>query len=93
MIIDDLKEVYIIKCSSDLEAKKIEELHQKDMHTCYGFTWTLEYYGQQIFNDKAYLLYVVPKEALLATESNFNKRSQIGSFINHILYFQNLKES
>jgi len=93
MIIDDLKEVYIIKCSSDLEAKKIEKLHQKDIHTCYGFAWTFEYYGQQIFNDKVYFMYVVPKEALLATESNCNKRSQIGSFINHILYFQNLKES
>lgn len=93
MIIDDLKEVYIIKCNSDKEAKTIERLHENDMHTCYGFCWALEYYGPQIDNGKVYFVYDVPKEILLATESNCNKRSQIGSFINHILYFQNLKES
>jgi hypothetical protein len=30
MIIDDLKDVYVIKCSSDSEAKEIEKMHKKE---------------------------------------------------------------
>ena len=93
MIIDDLKDVYVIKCSSDSEAKEIEKMHKKDIRTCYGFSWTLEYFGPQICNEKLYFVYVVPKEALLATESICNKTSQIRSLINHISYFQKLRES
>lgn len=93
MIIDDLKEAYIIRCSSDSEAKMIEKLHQKDMFECYGFCWTLEFYGPQIINKKSYLTYVVNKEILLATESICNKTSLIRSLINHISYFQKLRES
>lgn len=89
MIIEDLKDVYVIKCSSNSEAKSVERMHRNDTHMCYGFNWTLEYYGPQVFNEKVCFMYIVPKETLLATESECGKRSQIGSFINHILYFQN----
>ncbi len=93
MIIKDLKDVYVIKCSSDSETEAVKRMHMQDINACYGFCWTLEFYGPQIDDGKVYFAYAVPKEPLLATESICNKKSQIGSFIKHILYVQNLKES
>lgn len=93
MIIEDLKDMYVIKCSSNSEIEVVRRMNRRDILMCYDFCWTLNDFGPQIFDREIYFTYFISKEQLSTTELICKKTSNLRSFINHILYFQKLRGS
>ncbi len=94
IIVEDLKNVYAIKCESMTGVVYIRELHDKDVHACYGFSWCLEEFGWHLTKDhRQVCLFIMHKGITEKIEKLCGKESLVKSFADGILHFQKLRES